>query len=84
MGGANLAAIRDTEIHAQITVPKTNGPVTSSVTIRTMGTRSLRVEGTYADGPGVFTVNDQGAYGGPAGGSVGTAVYGPNRMVVQR
>ena len=28
--------------------------------------------------------NDQGAYGGPAGGTIGPAMYGPKRMVVQR
>ncbi|SRR6266566_3858336 len=61
-GAAGLSAIHDTLIQAQVTVPRKDGPVTTGVTIRTMGTSSLRVEASPADGPSILTLNNQQAW----------------------
>lgn len=62
MGAASLAAIQDTEIQAQVSSPNGDASVTSTVTLRTLGTRFLRVDASSADGTAVSTMNDTEAW----------------------
>ena len=57
MGGANLAAIRGTEIQAQVAVPKDGGISVSPATIKTLGFQNFRFE----SGTSLFIANDQAA-----------------------
>lgn len=61
MGGANLPAIRDTEFEADIVSSRPGSVSSIAVTVKTLGTNSLRIESNSSAGPSVFVVNNQRA-----------------------